>query len=85
MKEGKKNYKECEICEENATSLCFKCKMYLCDSCFKLIHDKKKNNQHIKEKIDYFVPIDIKCPDHPEDRIYLFCLDEKGKSYITLL
>ena len=53
--------------------------MYLCDSCFKYIHDKPANNHHIKEKIDYFVSIDIKCPKHPNDRLNLFCVDDKGK------
>jgi len=24
------------------------------------------------------VPMDIKCPDHPNDRINLFCTDENG-------
>ena len=43
-----------------------------------MIHDIKKNPQHKKENIDPFVPIDIKCPEHPMDRMNLFCLDEKG-------
>ena len=72
------NLKKCEICETEATSLCYKCKSYYCDSCYKLIHDKKPKNDHKKEKIDYFVPIDIKCPDHPDNIINLFCIDEKG-------
>ena len=46
------NFKKCELCKDNATSLCFQCYMYLCDSCFKFIHDKPANNQHKKEKID---------------------------------
>ena len=74
-----KNIKTCEICGKDATSLCFKCISYFCDECYKYIHDKKINNQHIKEKVDYFVPIDTKCPDHPKDRLNLFCVDEKVK------
>ena len=79
MNNEKKCSKECDICGEPATQLCFNCNMYLCDSCLKFIHDKKKNNQHKKEKIDYFTPIDLKCPKHPKDRLNLFCIDEKGK------
>ena len=78
-KKNKKLIKECDICGENATCLCFKCIQYFCESCFKLIHDKKKNSNHQKEPIDPFVPIDLKCPDHPINPITFFCLDEKGK------
>ena len=79
--ENKKQQKFCELCGEEAVALCFKCMIYFCDSCFKFIHDKKININHKKEKIDYFVPIDTKCPIHPKDRINLFCIDEKGKTY----
>ena len=82
MEQNQKNFKNCEICEGDATCLCFKCKQYFCENCYKLIHDKKKNNSHEKEKIDFFVPVEIKCPEHPEDRINLFCVDEKGKLFI---
>ena len=85
MELSQKNNKQCDICGEQATGLCFKCIMYLCDSCFKFIHDKKINKDHKKDKIDYFCPIDLKCPDHPKDRINLFCLDEKGKTYILII
>ena len=71
--------KKCELCEANTTSLCFQCSMYLCDSCFKFIHDKPSKNHHKKEEINYFIPIDIKCPNHPKECINLFCIDEKGK------
>ena len=74
--------KECEFCRTNATCLCFKCNIYFCDKCFKIIHDLKKDQNHIKEMIDPFIPIDLKCPDHPDDRTSLFCLDEKGKKII---
>ena len=79
MIENKKNFKQCEICkDENASCLCFTCYHYFCDSCFKCVHNKKKNINHKKEKIDYFVPIDTECPEHEGIRINLFCVDEKG-------
>ena len=74
------NIRKCDICGEQASCLCFQCIMYFCDSCFKMIHDKQINKDHKKEKIDYFVPIDIKCPEHPKIPINLFCLDDKGKN-----
>ena len=78
---NQKNFKQCEICKEMATSLCLECISYFCDECYKYIHNKKVNNQHKKEKIDYFVPIDTKCPDHPKQVISLFCVDEKGNLF----
>ena len=77
--EKQKLIKECELCGINATCLCYKCLNYFCELCFKLVHDKQKNSNHKKEKIDSYVPIDLKCPDHPDHPIYLFCIDEKGK------
>ena len=79
MNQKSSNIKKCEICENEATSLCFKCISYFCDSCYKFIHDKQNNSLHKKEKIDYYVPIDTKCSDHPKIPITLFCVDEKGK------
>jgi len=79
MEFNQKNYKICEICKVEATSLCIECNSYYCDRCFKFIHDINENKNHIKEKIDYFVPIDTKCPAHPTIPINLFCCDEKGK------
>ena len=70
--------KECEICKTNASCLCFQCNNYYCESCYKFVHDKQANSSHKKESIDPFMPIDIKCPEHPQDRMYLFCADEKG-------
>jgi len=77
-----KQFKYCEFCKSNATCLCFQCDNYFCDRCYKLIHDLKNEPQHKKDSIDPFVPIDIKCPEHPRDRINLFCVDEKG-NYIN--
>jgi len=84
MNNKQKNIKGCEICEEsNATCLCYTCLQYFCDSCFKYIHDIKKKSKHKKEILDPFVPIDLKCPEHPTIHLNLFCLDEKGKTYIN--
>ena len=74
--------KKCEICKINAICLCLKCNSYYCESCFKFVHDKQSNNNHNKEVIDAFIPIDTKCPDHPNIPINLFCVDEKGKKNI---
>ena len=75
------NMKVCEICKENAVFLCFTCKNYFCSKCYKYIHDMKINSEHKKENIDPYIPIDIKCPEHPDHPIYLFCKDEKGKNH----
>ena len=71
--------KKCEICKITATSLCLKCNSYYCDLCFKYVHEKDSNQSHIKENIDPFVPIETKCPEHPQIPMNLFCVDEKGK------
>ena len=82
MENKSKLFKVCEICNSNATCLCYKCNSYFCGRCYKVIHDIKNNPEHKKESIDPFVPIDIKCPDHPQYPMYLFCIDEKGKKII---
>ena len=76
-----KSQKQCELCGETAKSLCLQCNSYFCDSCYKFVHDKKKNLEHKKEVIDPFVPIDTKCLSHPIIPLNLFCIDEKGKLY----
>ena len=43
-----------------------------------MIHDKKKSN-HKKEKMDIYAPIELKCKEHPDVPLNLFCVDEKGK------
>lgn len=78
MEINEKNFKTCEICDEFATCLCFKCINYYCDSCFKFIHGKEKNKNHKKEKIDNFIPLDIKCSKHSTIPINIFCLEDKG-------
>ena len=76
--EIKKNFISCEFCEENtATCLCFKCNNYFCDKCFKIIHNLKKDEEHKKEVLDNFIPIELKCQKHPPNLNNLFCLDEK--------
>ena len=54
------------------------CMSYFCDSCFKFVHSKDANKNHTKENIDYYVPFDLKCPEHNLHVMDLFCLDEKG-------
>ena len=85
MELNRKNYKHCEICKIEATSLCLECISYFCDACYKYVHDKKENSNHKKEKIDYFVPLDTKCPDHPKIITNLFCIDEKSKILIIII
>ena len=66
--------KECEVCGIEATNVCSQCLVYTCDSCF-----------HKKDKIDYFVPIDTKCPNHPNSPNNLFCIDEKGMLFYLII
>ena len=54
MEKNQKDNKICDICGEEADNLCFKCSMYLCESCFKFIHEKNRNKNHKKEKIEFF-------------------------------
>ena len=70
--------KKCEICTSYANSLCYECLNYYCNSCYKFIHDKENNSKHKKEKIDPFVPVEIKCPLHSKSPLNLFCTEEKG-------
>lgn len=77
------DYKEsnfkCEICKTNATNICFNCIQYLCDSCFKFVHDKTINSNHKKELIIPDIPIYLKCTLHPGNLLSLFCVNEKSK------
>ena len=85
MEINQKNFKECDICKDaEATSLSPQCFSYYCDKCFKCVHEDTKNNQYKKEKIDYNVPIDTRCPYHEENNINLFCIDEKGNIQINI-
>jgi hypothetical protein len=51
---------------------------YFCDNCFNYFHKIEERKSHTKEKIDYFIPIDIKCPEHNLVPMNLFCLNEKS-------
>ena len=77
--------KKCELCKENATNICFNCSFYLCDSCFKYLHEKKENIGHKKENIDPFISLDIKCPKHNKVPMNLFCIDEKSNYLIIFI
>ena len=68
---------KCEVCEEIAENLCLNCNKYYCKSCFKYIHEKKKNKNHKKENIDLDIPIATKCPIHTDVPMNLFCINEK--------
>ncbi len=73
-----KNFKKCDICENDASSLCFDCIMYLCESCFKFIHEKEKNSTHKKEAIDPYITYNFKCKIHQLNQLTLYCVEEKG-------
>ena len=82
-----KNFKQCEICKDReAITLCLDCHFYFCETCYKCVHDIKKNSNHKKEKIDLFIPIDTICPDHKRVPMNLFCIDEKGNiNFINII
>lgn len=72
------NLKKCEICEEEITNFHLENKKYYCDECYKYIHNKKTKKNHNKGKLDNLTPIGNKCPDHPDNLLNLFCIDEKS-------
>ena len=75
-----KRIKYCDFCEtKDATCICFKCNNYFCDECYKIIHSLKEEQkeEHKKENIDIFVPIELKCQKHPKYLNSLFCINEK--------
>ena len=79
MENKPKNFKYCDMCKkQEASGLCPQCFSYYCDGCFKQVHDKNNGDEHKKEKIDPYVPIDTRCPDHQGNNINLFCVEEKG-------
>ena len=79
MEKNNSFIKKCDICKEDAIYICFSCKQYFCESCYKFIHEKKANSNHKKENIDFFVPFDTKCKEHPLNPICLFCVDDNSK------
>ena len=78
MDKKEKLIKNCEYCGVNATCLCFECLEYYCDSCFKHNHSKQLKAHHKNVGIDPYVPIDLKCRDHPTVPNNLFCAEEKS-------
>ena len=73
--------KKCDFCMSEASLICFQCKKYYCDKCFKIIHDIKKDMSHEETKINPYLSIDFFCPEHKEYPLELFCLNDKGKFY----
>jgi hypothetical protein len=63
--------RKCEICEEEGNIICFDCIKYYCDSCSNFIHSKKINQNHSKEKINFF-QLYIKCEIHPKKNSNFF-------------
>ncbi len=83
--EVQKSVKLCEMCKvREAINLCFDCNSYFCELCYKFVHDLKQNSNHKKEKIDLFIPIDTKCPEHEGSPMNLFCIDDKGNIYYNI-
>lgn len=80
-----KEEKKCEICKESAAYICFDCPFYLCYSCFEFIHGKNANMMHQKDEIDPFILLDIKCPEHQQNSMNLFCINERSNKYIILI
>jgi len=78
------NIIKCEICKEKGAFICLQCMNYYCEECYKYAHDKKGNSNHKKENIDYYVPINVKCPLHPKYPLDFFCIDDKGNLYRVL-
>ena len=78
-----KRLKKCDVCKIDATCLCYKCMSYFCDSCFKIAHNNEENKLNKKDKIDYFISIDLKCPEHKLYPMGLFCINEKGNIKIN--
>ncbi len=78
-----KRIKYCEICKEEASTICFNCINYFCNSCSNFIHSKKINKAHIRDKIDIYKLFDIKCKIHPNKSLEFFCIDENS-NYIYI-
>ena len=73
--------KKCEVCKIDATCLCFKCMSYFCEKCYTLSHSNEEFKSHKKDKIDYNVPIDLKCQEYKLYPLELFCTTDKGNIY----
>ena len=70
--------KKCETCQIDATCIWYQCISYLCDSCFKLIHNNEIRKDHKKDKIDYYALIETKCHQHKLHPMDLYCVFDKG-------
>jgi len=81
--EVKSKSKKCQVCLLDATCQCFKCLENFCDSCYNIAHKNEERKSHKKEKLDYYIPLDMKCPVHNLVPLNLFCVDDKG-NYIYL-
>ena len=79
------NYKKCEFCKKESSCLCYKCMTYFCDSCFKLAHENEEFKSHKKEKIDLYISMDVKCPEHKLHPMDLFCITEKGNNKLYII
>ena len=82
MVENLSKLKKCDLCNFESFWICFQCKKYYCDKCYKIIHDLKKSQGHKKELIDPFIYYDLKCSIHKTQQNSLFCLDDKSKKII---
>ncbi len=54
---------------------------YFCDKCYILAHNNEEFKSHKKDKIDFNVPIDLKCQEHKLYPLGLFCTTDKGNIY----
>ena len=69
--------KECDFCSKEANSLCFECILYFCDEHFKMSHSSEKNKNHKQELIDLYLPLNLKCQNHPKIPFNYFCIEKK--------
>lgn len=76
--------KKCDSCISESFWICFQCKKYYCDKCYKIIHDLKSDNPHEKTKINPYLSIDFFCPNHQEYPLELFCFNDKGNFHFII-
>ena len=82
---SKKNIKQCDICkEEEAKSIVFNALIIIVILALNMSNKRIKILNIKKGKIDYFIPINIWCPDHEKDAIKFFCVDEKGNKFLHI-
>jgi len=78
MVENLTKLKKCNLCNSDSFWICFQCKKYYCDKCWKIIHEIKKEKAHEKTKINPYLSLDFFCSNHQEYPLELFCLNDKG-------